>query len=180
MKLHDDGTKDIHEAAKLGSLTGVMYHHLSGNYCDHGRESCFDCINAQDSDEYEWTPLHCATANGHRKVALYLLENGAYIDSYDKNKQTPLLWAATHGHLDVVELLLDYGAKVNHRDVAGETILMWSVTRRPLALDIIKLLIERGASTTYVDYNFKFTVLDWAKDIKRNDIAEYLSNLNLN
>src|SRR5580700_1359604 len=48
-----------------------------------------------------------------------LLENGAAIESKDKDGRTALMLAAQHGHVDIVSLLLDKGAKADARDGEG-------------------------------------------------------------
>ena len=48
-----------------------------------------------------------------------LLENGAAIESKDKEGRTALMLAAQHGHVDIVSLLLERGAKAEARDAEG-------------------------------------------------------------
>lgn len=106
--------------------------------------------------------------------------NGASIDAIDEYKETPLIWAANKGHYDMVKLLLDYGADINYQDIYGETPLMWAVTKEPKALDIIKLLIKRGANKDLKNYRYKYTALKLAKYFRRRTIIKYLSQVDSN
>ena len=57
-------------------------------------------------EEYNWTPLHLAAANGHAAVATKLLHANAVVDAADVDGWTPLHVAAGCGHAAVAVLLL--------------------------------------------------------------------------
>jgi hypothetical protein len=61
----------------------------------------------QSSDKWEAdvTPLHRAAQSGHVEVKL-LLERGARVDEWDKDRATALNVAVSGGHLEVCKVLL--------------------------------------------------------------------------
>ena len=67
-----------------------------------------------------YTPLICASQNGHLEVVKYLIDKGANIESKDNsnfkylfwNGYTPLMHASKNIHLEVVEYLIDKGANI--------------------------------------------------------------------
>ncbi|MBM9538543.1 ankyrin repeat domain-containing protein [Desulfobulbus alkaliphilus] len=62
------------------------------------------------------TPLHEAVENGHKDVAVMLIEHGANIQPRDNDQSAPLHLAARTGNLELATLLIDHGADVNARD----------------------------------------------------------------
>ena len=68
-----------------------------------------------------WTPLHYASAKGHLDVALYLIANGAMIDSLSPGNVTPLMMAVQSGNELLIKLLLDKGADLQLRNSQGYT-----------------------------------------------------------
>jgi ankyrin repeat protein len=108
------------------------------------------------------TPLLLAARQGRVDAARALLDAGADIDLVDPDRHTPLIMALSNGHVDVAKLLIERGADVNMSDKVGQTALWAAVdlhtvpmSNRPAprefdenatSLDIIKLLLARGAS----------------------------------
>jgi ankyrin repeat protein len=70
------------------------------------------------------TALHAAAQHGQKEVAIYLLDNGADINSKDKLGFTPLSSAAQFGHLPLVDLLDLRGADLNLANLKGATPLI--------------------------------------------------------
>jgi ankyrin repeat protein len=106
------------------------------------------------------TPLLYAARDGRAESARLLLDAGAKIDLADANDVTPLLTALLNGKLPVAKLLLERGANVNVHDWYGRTPLWAAVdvrdlevngpkkdngVDRPLALELIKALLDKGA-----------------------------------
>jgi ankyrin repeat protein len=106
------------------------------------------------------TPLIYAARDGRIESARLLLDAGAKIDLADANDVTPLLTALLNGKLPVAKLLLERGANVNVHDWYGRTPLWAAVdvrdlevngpkkdngVDRPLALELIKALLDKGA-----------------------------------
>lgn len=59
-------------------------------------------------DSVGLTPLHMAALKGHTLIARFLIDQGARLNSRDKNNMTPLHCAAGDLRADVVELLLEH------------------------------------------------------------------------
>lgn len=121
------------------------------------------------------TPLLYATREGHLAVTRQLVEAGADIEKADANGVTPLINAILNAsltatgqaregsnHFAVARYLIEQGADVNASDWYGQTPLWAAVDIRNLefdgpapdngidreaALDLIELLLDRGADT---------------------------------
>ena len=61
-------------------------------------------------DEFQQTPLHIASFEGHVGAAISLLNYKADVDAQDKNGWTPLHSGARNGHFGTINVLVDYGA----------------------------------------------------------------------
>ncbi|MFC1815554.1 ankyrin repeat domain-containing protein, partial [Thermodesulfobacteriota bacterium] len=60
------------------------------------------------------TPLHSASAQGQKEVAVILISKGADMNEVDtKHGMTPLDYAISYNHKKTVKLLVDKGADVN-------------------------------------------------------------------
>lgn len=107
------------------------------------------------------TALHYAARQGHTPVAALLLANGARIDQPEANGVQPLLLAIMNDHAETARLLIEHGANVNADDWYGRAPLWAAVDVRNVeldgelntqfadragALEIIKLLLARGAN----------------------------------
>ena len=68
-----------------------------------------------------WTPLHVAAANGHPKMVLALIDNGAQIDAQDHDGNTPLHLASGGGHDETIRVLMAHGADASLKNIRGET-----------------------------------------------------------
>src|SRR5262245_8326441 len=85
--------------------------------------------------------IMAATMNCSKCVDLIVTKN------LDRSAYTiALLRAAILGDLRATRLMLDHGADVNAVDPLGRTALMYAATSDLLPLDVVKLLIERGAN----------------------------------
>lgn len=75
-------------------------------------------------DNFQHTPLYCASCYGYERVVRMLLVKGANADGvWSLN---PLVGAAAGGHEQVVQILLDKGAKTDVKWPSGETALSWA------------------------------------------------------
>jgi ankyrin repeat protein len=163
---------EIHDAAKNGGLAKVQAL-LKGNP---------DLVFSKD-DAYGATPLHWATAFGHKDVAELLLANNAEVNAKAKNGMTPLHWAALDsidehatpkmGRKNVAELLLANKADVNSKDNRGMTPLHYAAERGYKDKDIAELLLANKADVNCKD-NGGITPLHDAAGHGYKDISELL------
>ena len=87
-----------------------------------------------------------------------------------KRQPSWLRTAATYARWELVTALVDVGVPVT---VDGKTPL--HVAAGTGELDIVKLLVERGADVTATDPEFHATPLDWAQFMNQSAVAEWLS-----
>jgi len=142
------------------------------------------------------SPVTTALAFGYTKTAQALADRGVTIDSLPvaaglgrmddvrrllpdadaAARHTALALAAQHGHAAVVSLLLDAGEDPNRFNPKGfhghSTPLHQAVWARHL--DVVKLLVGRGARLDIPDTIYNATPLRWAVYGQRTEIADYL------
>ncbi|KAI1325310.1 hypothetical protein F5Y16DRAFT_401470 [Xylariaceae sp. FL0255] len=130
-------------------------------------------IEAKDQDGR--TPLFRAAQKysnpSHLKT---LLDRGANIEAKPNDGITVLSRTAHNYHNQynqtTLEFLLDNGADIESQDFEGRTPLMHAVTSTDSNIDIVKLLISRGANVNAADFK-KNTVLELA--IRRRKGYDY-------
>lgn len=69
------------------------------------------------------TPLHCAAMFDHPEIVEYLIQEGADINSVDKERRSPMLLAALRGGWRTVHTLIKLGADINIKDVNQRNVL---------------------------------------------------------
>ena len=89
-------------------------------------------------------PLILATRCGRVAVARLLLERGADPNCVNLHS-TPLIIACQHRSCAMATLLLDFGADVNTTDNRGQTPLTHACLAYDDELDLVTLLLDRGA-----------------------------------
>lgn len=100
-------------------------------------------VNA--ADDHGVTALARASENASTSMVTRLLAAGADPNIAQANGLTPLMTAARTGSIQIVTALLDHRAEVNAETATThERALMWAVAER--RLDIVRLLVERGAN----------------------------------
>ncbi|MHC4204990.1 MAG: ankyrin repeat domain-containing protein, partial [Planctomycetota bacterium] len=96
------------------------------------------------------TPLHIAILSDQRKVARFLINKGANINTPAKDQHggTPLHWAAVLGRVEIARQLIDAGANVNDMDKNGNTPLDATTyeqfSESKSRLEIAELLRQKG------------------------------------
>lgn len=92
------------------------------------------------------------------------------------SRHLALALAAQHGHAGVVALLLDAGEDPNRYDPPGAHAHATPLHQAALAghLDVVRLLVERGARLDIRDIHHRGTALDWAEHGGREEVARYL------
>ena len=122
-----------------------------------------------------FTPMMASASQNNLAAVRLLLAKGANVNavsgdgSFQKVKAgsialgnwTPLLLAAPLGSTELVKTLLDAGANVNVADVRGMTPLMLAVATDRQNIDVIRMLIARGADVKAKSLAGE-TALDWA------------------
>ena len=89
------------------------------NECARVRALINDGANVNCTNEYGWTPLHCAVFRNCLACTKLLLEHNADIDKRTGNGSTAAHVAASRGHLTILKCLLDNGASVTITDASG-------------------------------------------------------------
>jgi ankyrin repeat protein len=92
------------------------------------------------------------------------------------DRHLALALAAQHGHAEIVRLLLDAGEdpdrfnpRGHHRYSTPLHQAVWGAH-----LDVVRLLVERGARLDIRDAVHKSTPLGWAEYGQRDEVADYL------
>jgi hypothetical protein len=139
--------------------------------------------------------MHPALTHGEWEAVDALLRRGARIDllvaaatgrmdaahealrSADgAQRHLALALAAQHGHGGVAALLLDAGEDPNRYNPPGAHAHSTPLHQAAIAghLDVVRLLIERGARLGIRDIHYGGTALEWAEHGGRTEVVEYL------
>ena len=147
-----------------------------------------------------WTsPIETALLFGMRAAADTLVRRGAPIQSLasaaglgrldDVNRMLPgagaadrhraLALAAQSGHTDVVRILIDAGEDPNRFNPPGAHAHTPPIHQAIAAghLEVVKLLVGRGARLDIKDTIYQSTPLGWAKYLEKPAITDYLNSL---
>jgi ankyrin repeat protein len=109
-------------------------------------------VNAKDGAGE--TALMAACTSGNAGAVRLLIERGADVRVKSKRNETALGFAATSGSQASVELLLAKGAEVNVRNFRGYSPLMFAASSDTVPAGIIKLLLDKGADSSFTgDYD---------------------------
>lgn len=96
------------------------------------------------------SPELCSAAyRGDDILARTLLQNGADVNSRDRNGCTPITEAVGGGHLSTVKLLIEKGGDLNAPCASGANPLFIAASRGHE--DIVRLLLEKGADFNRTD-----------------------------
>ena len=100
------------------------------------------------------TALMAAASNGNPRAVGLLLEKGADASVRTKRNETALGNAATAGVEETFKLLLEGGADVNIQNFRGYSPLMLAASSDAMPAGIVKMLLSKGADTSYsADYD---------------------------
>ena len=126
---------------------------------EHGAD-----INATDG--YKISLLHVAVSCCDYEMVEWLLNNGAYVDSQNRDKDTPLHVVA-YGNIDLCTLLLIRGADPTCKNKHGETPL--SQAAKFTCTEVAELLLTYGDDATGVDFSGrkKTAEMDASQRIRR-------------
>ncbi|XP_072889883.1 histone-lysine N-methyltransferase EHMT2-like isoform X2 [Hemitrygon akajei] len=125
-------------------------------------------------DKLQRTPLMEAIMNNHYEVVKLLAKHGASVFHKELDASSCLHHAAKNGSIQMVQFLLATGqVDLNTQDSGGWTPVIWAAEHKHI--EIIKLLLDRGASVALKD-NEENICLHWAAFAGSSDIAEVLLN----
>lgn len=103
--------------------------------------------DANQLDEYGFTPLIEACIVGNVEIAKLLLQHHAHVNLQDATGGTPLSWAVENNHIDLVKLLLSHRANPNSYNFSGQPVLAMPTLRHQAPMR--KLLVQAGADQTF-------------------------------
>ncbi|HEX5063355.1 MAG TPA: ankyrin repeat domain-containing protein, partial [Kofleriaceae bacterium] len=95
-----------------------------------------------------YRPLGEAARMNHPECVRALLAAGAGLEEQNYTGETALIQAVRQDAIDCVKILLDAGADVHHVACLGTALAATQPGYYPNAIEIARLLIERGASPT--------------------------------
>ena len=102
--------------------------------------------NPDVRDEQQRTPLHQAVLGNSVGLVGLLIEHGADVNARDDQGFTPLHFAAQEYAPEIARILVGKEADVNARDEDGNSVLWRAVAGARGRNDIVRLLLEKGAS----------------------------------
>jgi len=196
-----DALADMYEAkcTTMSMLVSSAHPHEAGLQATLA-ETLLDHGAALEGPGTNWrSALVTALMFGYLDTAQALARRGARLDSLpavaglglvedaarllpaadSHSRHVALALAAQHGHAAVVRLLLDAGEDPNRYNPDGfhshSTPLHQAVWADHM--DVVRLLVERGARLDIEDTVYQGTPLDWAVYGGRTEIAEYLRSV---
>ena len=122
------------------------------------------------------TALILAAGDGNPQAVRVLVENGADVRARTKRNETALGNAGTAGNPEVVQLLLDHGAEVNVRNIRGYSPLMLAASSDAIPAAAVKLLLARGADTSFTG-DYDETARDMAAKRGDTEVTRLLGGL---
>jgi Ankyrin repeats (3 copies) len=139
--------------------------------------------------------LRAAVGHGENEAVYALINRGARIDlptaaalgrindfrrllpsSSPQDRHLALAFSSQFGHTEIARLLLDAGEDPNRYNPAGSHSHSTPLHQAALAghLDVVRLLVERGAQLNIKDVLWKGTPADWARHEGRTEVENYL------
>jgi len=96
-----------------------------------------------------------------------------------EERHRALALAAQNGYVEIVRLLLDAGENPNRLNPKGNHAHSMPIHQAALGghLDVVRLLVERGARLDVKDTIWDGTPLGWAEYCNQPVVAEYLRDL---
>lgn len=122
-------------------------------------------------DQYGNTALHCAAAMNREGAVRLLLRGGAERYVLNRFQEKPLDRAKVYGHMDMIMLLLeDVDIEVSYQDGVTALQLAAIYPDDGVAAAAVRALLEKGASTSAMDYDetpVRLAILNGSKEVMR-------------
>ena len=155
-------------AGRLGDIEGVLLCLSKG-------------VDVAERDhEHSKTALHWAAENGHRDVALLLLDCDSNLAYQDQYGETALHYAAESGYADIVDAFLKRGPDLSLRDDRGRTAMRCA--RDNYHLEVVSMILEQWDGTKEEaeekDSQGK-SLAHWAAEAGITDVLKKLNRLKL-
>lgn len=128
------------------------------------------------SETHPQIPIHEAALSGNLKAVKAHIENGADIDTTDRQGHTPLMLASFNGHTAVVKILIENCADINITDNKGLTPLHFAASGN--FPETVELLLENGAEINATDNIEHFTPLMYAAAEGNAEVVKVLIKYN--
>lgn len=128
-----EGLTPLHEAASYDKESDLLM------LLDEG-------ANLQSKDNNSQTPLHKAASNGNMSAMRTLISRGADLEAKEESNHTPLHLAVRGGKENAVRLLLSLSVNVEATSSSGETPLFEAFYTRKKSENLVRLLLDNGAS----------------------------------
>ena len=109
---------------------------------------------------------------------VYSSRGGQFLGSAEVSRQRAFALAAQSGQVETTRILLDAGEDANRFNPPGTHGHSSPLHQAALAghLEVVRLLVERGARLDIRDTVHHATPLGWAEHGNQPEIAEYLTN----
>lgn len=127
------------------------------------------------TDSAGQTALMMAATHGSPAAVRLLLERGADARVRTKRNESALGNAGTAGNAEVVRLLLEHGADVNERNIRGYSPLMLAASSDAIPVEVVKLLLAKGADTRFTG-DYDETARDLAAKRGHTEVARLLGH----
>lgn len=138
LQMNDFAERRYQSLRVLKCLMLANYHEIAKKIIKRGCP-----LNHEDWDC--WLPLFTAVSQGDTNFIDFLIDAGADINQVTRDSNYALLVAIENKNLKVIRHLLDKGAEINNVAIDMHKHVLFNLTTME-NIDILKLLLERGAS----------------------------------
>lgn len=109
---------------------------------------------------------------------IHYVNSGLGVEDQTDKGWTMLIVAVYNQRIKIVKWLIEKGANVNHVSNNGTTVFMYAKTKilQTKNYNLLNLLIREGADLNVRDYKNKWTVLQYVKELKHQEMINYLIN----
>lgn len=114
---------------------------------------------------------------GNIERVKYLVERGVDINEKDNEGSTPLILAAILGNAEVVGLLINKGADIEAKNAHGQTALSAAAGIRRNNIDILRLLVDKGALLDEEKDLMGWTILKRAEAFNTRQAFQFLTEV---